>query len=94
MSEQLVEIIRSPVREAAFGQAPHRFVRTELGRIGRKVLEVQARELAAELAGGIAPMNSAPVPEHDDMAAQLAQQVAEELEHLRVLKFFLRRKCQ
>ena len=84
MSEQLVEIIRPPVRETAFGQAPHRFVRIEFGRIGRKVREVQARELAAEVADRIAPVNPAPVPEHDDMAAQVAQQVAEELEHLRV----------
>ncbi len=84
MSEQLVEIIRPPVREAAFGQAPHRFVRIELGRIGRKVLEVQARELAAEVADRIAPVNPALVPEQDDLAAQVAQQVAEELEHVGV----------
>lgn len=86
MSEQLVEIIRPPVREAAFGQAPHRFVRIEFGRIGRKVLEVQARELAAEVADRIALVNPALVPEHDDGAAQVMQEVAEELEHLRVFE--------
>ena len=86
MSEQLVEIIRPPVRKAAFGQAPHRFVRIEFGRVGRKVLEVQARERVAEVADRIARVNPALVPEHDDVAAQVAQQVAEELEHLRVFE--------
>ena len=71
MSEQLVEIIGPPVREAAFGQAPHPFVRIELGRIGREVLEVQARELAAEITNRIALVNPALVPEHDDVAAQV-----------------------
>ena len=89
MSEQLVEIIRPPVREAAFGQAPHRFVRIELGRISRKMREVQAWELAAEVADRLAPVNPTPVPEHDDRAAQVVQQVAEELEHIRVFEVLL-----
>lgn len=86
MSEQLVEIIGPPVREAAFGQAPHRFVRIEFGRISREVLEVQARERAAEVADRIARVNPALVPEHDDVAAQVMQEVAEELEHVRVFE--------
>ena len=83
MREQFVEIIRPPVREASFGQAPHRFVRIELGGIGREVREVQAREPAADVADRVASVNPTLVPEHDDWAAQVAQEVAEELAHVR-----------
>ena len=93
MREQFVEIVRTPVREATFGQAPHRFVRIELGGIGRKVLEVQAREPAADVTDRVALVNPALVPEDDDRAAQVAQEVAEELAHVRVFEVLLEEKA-
>lgn len=89
MSEQIVDIIRPPVCEAVLGQAPHAFVRVELGRIGREVFEVQAREPATEVADRIALVNPALVPEHDDMAAEVVQELAEELERVRVREVLL-----
>ena len=86
MSEQLVDIIRPPVGETVFGQAPHRFVRIELGSISWKVLEVQTREPAAKVTDRIALVNPALVPQHDDVAGQVAQEVAEELAHVRVFE--------
>lgn len=88
-SEQLVDIIGPSVREASLGQAPHAFVRVELGRIGRKVFEVQAGELATEVADRIALVNPALVPEHDDGAPQVAEEMAEELEGVRVREVLL-----
>lgn len=92
MREQLVDIIRPSVGEAGLGQTPHAFVRVELGRIGRKVFEVQAGELAAEGADRLAFVNAALVPEHDDVAPEMAEEIAKELERVRTREVLLHEK--
>lgn len=72
------QVIGSPVGEACLGIGPHAFVRIQLGRVGRQELQVEPGEAAAEFANRRPLVNRSVVQEHDDVAPQVAQQVAEE----------------
>lgn len=66
------------VGQAAFREGPDAFVGVQLGRVGGKELEVEAGECLAKGRDGRALVDLAVVPQHDNGAAQVPQQVAEE----------------
>ncbi len=72
------EIVRSPVRETSLGVRPHAFVRVQLGRVGREELQVKSRVAAAQLSHRRPLVDRGVVQEHDDVAAQVTQEMAEE----------------
>ncbi len=78
---QLVHIERAAVGEISFGQRPDSFVGLEVGRIGGKVLEVQARVSAEELGERWAVVGGGVVEQNDDGTAQVAEQLAEKSTH-------------
>ncbi len=77
--------VGATVGETPFGVGPDGFVRVELRGVGRKEFEMQPRELAADFPNPFSFVNAGVVPDHDDVPAEVAQQVSEEFAHLVVL---------
>ena len=75
---QFIEGIRPAVGEHPFEMGPHALVGVELRRVGRESLQVQAPEAPAELTDHPAPVGASAIPEEDDVAAQSAEQMAQE----------------
>lgn len=73
-----VEIVGATVGQASLGVRPHGLVRIELGGIGREELLVETRVTAAQLPDRLALVNRSVVHKHDQVAAQVAQEIAEE----------------
>lgn len=90
VSLQLSNAIGAAVGERSLREDPHPFVRVELGSIGGELLRVKARVSAAEVAEGIPLVDPAVVPQDDDVAAQVAQKMPEELAGLSVGDVLLR----
>lgn len=84
VSPQLLGAVRAAVGELPLREGPHRLVRVQLRRVGRKVLEPQPWEGRAQLANGRPLVNLSPIPDHDDRAAEVTQQVPEEFADLRL----------
>lgn len=78
------DIVGATVGETPFGVGPDGFVGVELRGVGRKEFEMQPREPAADFANPVSFMNAGVVPDHDDVPAEVSQQVAEELADLAV----------
>jgi hypothetical protein len=78
---QLVHVERATVGEVAFRQRPHAFVRVEVGGIGGKVLDVQARMSPEELGQRRAVVGGRVVEEDDDRTAEVAEQLAQKATH-------------
>jgi hypothetical protein len=78
---QLVHVERATVGEVAFRQRPHAFVRAEVGGIGGKVLDVQARMSPEELGQRRAVVGGRVVEEDDDRTAEVAEQLAQKATH-------------
>jgi len=76
------EVVRATVREAPLRVGPHLFIRVELRGVGREELEVQPREATTELANPVSLVDADLVPEENDGAAEMVQQVPEERAHL------------
>ena len=76
------DVIGATVGEAPFGVGPDGFIGIELRGVGRKQLEVEPREAAADFSDPFAFVNARVVPDHDDSPAEMAQQVAEKIAHL------------
>jgi len=72
------DVVGATVRETPFGVGPDGFVRVELRGVRRKKLEMQPREPAAEFSNPFSFVNAGVVPDHEDVAAEVAQQVPEE----------------
>jgi hypothetical protein len=75
---QLVHVERTTVGEVAFCQRPNVLVGIEVGRVGWKVLDVQARVAAEELGERRSGVRGGIVQQNDDRAAKVAQQFLEE----------------
>ena len=71
-------VIGPPVGQLGFGAMPHALIGIQLGGIGREVLHVQAGEGPTEVTNARPPMDATVVPEHDQRAAQVSEQVAQE----------------
>ena len=80
---QGVEMGGAAVGQGVFHLAPDSLVGVEFGRVGGKALQVQPGEAAAAGANRLALVRVAVVPDLDDVAAEMAQQVAQEPADLR-----------
>jgi hypothetical protein len=72
------DVVGATVGETPFGVGPNCFVRVELRGVGRKGFEMQPRELATDFPNPFSFMNTGVVPDHNDVPAEVAQQVTEE----------------
>jgi hypothetical protein len=78
---QLVHVERAAVGEFSFGQRPNAFVGVEVGSVGGKVLDVQARVAAEKPPQRRAVVGGGVVEQNDDGTAQVAEQLAEKSTH-------------
>ncbi len=78
------EVVGAAVGKTAFGVGPDGFVGVELRGVGRKEFEMEPREAAAEFPNAFSFVNAGIVPDHDDVPAEVAQQVPEESTDLAV----------
>src|SRR5574341_661683 len=76
-------IVGPAVGELALRQCPAPFVRVQLRGVGGEPLEVQAGELGAQGADEGTLVDLAAVPQHDDGAPEMAQELPEKAAHLR-----------
>ena len=74
---QLVHIERTTVGEVAFGQRPNALIGVEVGSIGGKVFDMQARVAVEELGERRAGVRGGVVQQNDDRTAEVAQQFLE-----------------
>jgi len=72
---KLVEVIRSAVGEGVVRLAPDAFVGIEFRSIRREALQMEARVSAAEVADRVALVRLAVVPDDDEVATQMPEQV-------------------
>ena len=78
---QLVEVVAAAVLELTpFEQVPDALVRVEVGRVRRQTLKVQPipRTRGEKVFHRATAMNGRTVPNHEQLAAHLAQQLAQE----------------
>ena len=68
----------------AFERVPEAFGRVQLGRVGRQGFEVQAlgRALCQEVPDDLGPMDGRAIPDHQQLARDVPQQVPEEAHHV------------
>ena len=78
---QLVHVERAAVGEVSFGQRPNSFVGVEVGSVGGKVLDVQARVSAEEPGERWAVVGGGVVEQNDDGTTEVAEQLAEKSTH-------------
>ena len=78
------DVVGATVGETPFGVGPDGFVWVELRGVGRKGFEMQPREPAADLPNPFSFVNARVVPDHDDVPAEVAQQIPEEFTDLAV----------
>ncbi len=74
---QLIHVEGTAVGEVAFRQRPNALVGIEVGRVGGKVFDVQARVAAEELGERRAGVRGGVVQQNDDRTAEVAQQFLE-----------------
>ncbi len=78
------EVVGAAVGETSFGVGPDGLVGVELRSVGRKAFEMQPREPAADFPDPFSFVNAGVVPDHDDVPAEVAQQVPQEFADLAV----------
>jgi len=78
---QLVHVEWAAVGEVSFGQRPNSFVGVEVGSVGGKVLDVQARVSAEEPGERGAGVGGGVVEQNDDRSTEVAEQFAEKSTH-------------
>jgi len=76
------DVIGAAVGETPFGVGPDGFVGVELRGVARKAFEMQPRKPATDFPNPFSFVNAGVVPNHDDVSAEVAQQVPEELADL------------
>lgn len=76
---EVIEVVGPSVGERAFEVGPYPFVGIELGRVGGKGLEVKTGMTAAQFGQGPAAVDRSVVEQDNQGAAQMAQQMAQEL---------------
>jgi len=82
------DVVWATIGETPFGVSPDGFVGVELRGIGRKVFEMQPGELMADFSNSVSFVNARVVPDDEDVAAKVAQQVSEKFAHLVVADVF------
>ncbi len=76
------DVVGATVGETPFGVGPDGFVGVELRGVGRKAFEMQPREPTADFPNRFSFVDAGVVPDHDDVPAEVAQQVPEEFADL------------
>ena len=76
------DVVGATVGEAPFGVGPDGFIGIELRGVGRKQLEMEPRKPAADFSDPFSFVNAGVVPDHDDVSAEVAQQVPEKFADL------------
>ncbi len=76
------DVVGATVGKSAFGVGPDGFVGVELRGVGREAFEMQPRKPATDFPDPVPFVNAGVVPDHDDVPAEVAQQVPEELADL------------
>ncbi len=71
-------VVGTTVGQTPFGVGPDGFVGVELRGVGWKAFEMQPREPAADFLNPFSLVNGGVIPDHDDVPAEVAQQVPEE----------------
>lgn len=72
------QVVRPAVGQDSLGELPDVLVRVQLGGVGRKVLDAEAPEAAAQSLDQGSAMDLDAIPEHDEGAAKVAEQLAHE----------------
>ena len=78
------DVVGATVGETPFGIGPDGFVGVELRGVGRKAFQMQPREPAADFPDRFSLVNAGVVPDHEDVPAEVAQQVPKEFADLAV----------
>ena len=89
--------MRLPIRESLLGQLPDSFVGIELRRVGGEALQVNPLGVSAKLTHELAAMGICAVPQDDDVAWDLPEQLSQEVAGLQlsdVLRVELKVKVQ
>lgn len=81
---QLVAVVRGTVGKPLFGELPDAFVGVELGGVGGQSDEVELLGSAAELSNEASAVRRAAIPENEDVAAEMPEQVAQEVTGLQL----------
>jgi len=82
MTTHGADVVWATVGETPFGVGPDGFVGVELRGVGRQEFEMQSREPATDFPNPFSFVNAGVVPDHNDVPAEVAQQVSEEFAHL------------
>lgn len=85
LSEEFILDVGPAVGKFGFGKMPHPFFGIELGRIGGESFEMESGMAAAQGADQIASMHAAVVPQNGDGAAEVAQEMTQEVADLGLL---------
>jgi len=84
-SGQFIEIVGASVSECIVHLVPHTLIGIEFWRIRWETLQMKPREGATEFADGFALVGFTIVPNNDDMATQMTEQMAYKPAHLSLL---------
>ena len=82
---QVGEVVRAPVGQGVLEMIPHALIRIEFRRIGGKAFQVQAREKTTQISDWLSPVCVEVVPDHDDVAPKVTQEVTQKLTDLALL---------
>lgn len=75
---QILYRVGTSVRQAAFCLRPDAFVRIQLGGVGRKMFQTKTRKAPTQIPDRLAFVYAGVVPDDDERAAEVLQQVAQE----------------
>src|SRR5215831_2903929 len=78
------DIVALTVGEPLLGQLPDSLVRIELRRIRWKALQVEALRASAKFPNEQATMKTDTVPQHENVASEVAEQLAQEVPRLQL----------
>jgi len=82
LPDEFVQIVGAAVGKGALRLGPDLFIRVELRSVRWKSLEVQARKPIRHLSHAIPLVDAGVVPEYDDFATKVTQEMTEEQAHL------------
>lgn len=80
---KMVEIFRETVRQGALEMVPDKFVGVELRGVSRKAMGPQPGMVAEKLLDWSSLVRPAVIPEEDQGASQVSEQLSKELDHFR-----------
>lgn len=82
--EQIVVIAGAGVGEGLLGEFPDALIRVELRGVGGETFQMQALGAATQVAHELAAMGPSSVPENDDVAGHLFEQLPQEIARLQL----------